>query len=144
MRKIDWRHPVCLWRHWEVWKYHRSIDKWKGYKLRKRYKLQKRYKVTKKLRRTYFRTGHVTDITSGHVTDVTSGHVTSGSTSQHLRKYGLSCAHILLTCLYAYVWICVLMANFTIIKNKWTVLKLLPNFEFLLSKICLCTNYNVN
>jgi hypothetical protein len=98
----------------------------------------------KKLRRTYFRTGHVTDITSGHVTDVTSGHVTSGSTSQHLRKYGLSCAHILLTCLYAYVWICLLMANFTIIKNKWTVLKLLPNFEFLLSKICLCTNYNVN
>ena len=30
-------HPACLWRHWEVWKYHRSIDKWKGYKLRKRY-----------------------------------------------------------------------------------------------------------
>ena len=62
MKKIDWRHPACLWRHWEVWKYHRSIDKWKGYKLRKRYevtkkvqsyekgtKLQKRYKVTKKV-----------------------------------------------------------------------------------------------
>ena len=28
------------------------------------------------MRRTYFRTGHVTDITSGHMTDVTSGHVT--------------------------------------------------------------------
>ena len=34
MRKIDWRHPVCLWHHWEVWKYHISIDKWEGYKLR--------------------------------------------------------------------------------------------------------------
>jgi hypothetical protein len=37
------------------------------------------------MRRTYFRTGHVTDVTSGHVT---SGHVTSGSTTaQHHRKY---------------------------------------------------------
>jgi hypothetical protein len=61
MRKIDWRHPACLWRHWEVWNYHRSINKWKGYKLRKRYekgtKLQqkvlsynKRYEATKKIR----------------------------------------------------------------------------------------------
>jgi hypothetical protein len=54
------------WRHWEVWKYHRSIDKWKGYKLRKRYevtkklqsyergtKLRKRYKMLRnKLRKT--------------------------------------------------------------------------------------------
>ena len=30
------------------------------------------------------------------------------------------------------------LANFTIIMNKWTVLKLLQNFEFLLSKN-LCT-----
>ena len=63
MRKIDWRHPACLWRHWEVWQYNRSIDKWKGYKLRERYevtkkvrsyekgtKLRKRYEVTKKVR----------------------------------------------------------------------------------------------
>jgi hypothetical protein len=42
MRKIDWRHPACLWRHWEVWKYHRSINKWKGYKLRKRYEVTKK------------------------------------------------------------------------------------------------------
>jgi hypothetical protein len=28
--------------------------------------------------------------------------------------------------------------------NKWTVLKLLQNFEFLLSKQILYTNYNVN
>ena len=34
-----------------------------------------------RMRRTYFRTGHVTDVSSGHVTDVTSGHVTSGSTT---------------------------------------------------------------
>ena len=27
-----------------------------------------------RMRRTYFRTGHVTGVTSGHVTDVTSGH----------------------------------------------------------------------
>ena len=55
MKKIDWRHPVCLWCHWEAWQYHRSIDKWKGYKLRKSTKLQKctklrkRYKATKKV-----------------------------------------------------------------------------------------------
>ena len=49
--------------------------------------------------------GHVTDVTSGHVTDFTSGHVTSGSTSQHLRKYDLSCTHILLTSLCDFwVW----------------------------------------
>jgi hypothetical protein len=43
-----------------------------------------------RMRRTYFRTGHVTDVTSGHVT--------SGSTTaQHHRKYDLSCTHILLT-----------------------------------------------
>jgi hypothetical protein len=42
-----------------------------------------------RMRRTYFRTGHVTDVTTGHVT--------SGSTpSQHPLKYGLSCPHILL------------------------------------------------
>ena len=41
------------------------------------------------MRITYFR--------SGHVTDVTSGHVTSGGTSQHLRKCDLNFAHILLT-----------------------------------------------
>ena len=34
------------------------------------------------------------------------------------------------------------LANFTIIMNKWTVLKLLENFEFLLSKNILYTNYN--
>ena len=66
------------------------------------------------MRRTYFRygtlperasSGHVTDVTSGHVTDFTSGHVTSGSTSQHLRKYDLSCTHILLTSLCDFwVW----------------------------------------
>ena len=63
MRKIDWRHPAWLCRHWEVWKHHKSIDKWKGYKLRKRYKitkkvrsyekgtqLGKRYEVAKKVR----------------------------------------------------------------------------------------------
>jgi hypothetical protein len=50
MRKIDERHPACLLRHWEVWKYHRSIDKWKGYKLRKRYETTKRYKATKTAR----------------------------------------------------------------------------------------------
>jgi hypothetical protein len=54
MRKIDWCHPACLWRHWQVWKYHRSIDKWKGYKLRKkirRYeKVRKRYEVRKMVR----------------------------------------------------------------------------------------------
>jgi hypothetical protein len=47
------------------------------------------------MRRTYFRTGHVTDVTSGHVT---SGHVTSGSTTaQHHRKYDFVHTHILLT-----------------------------------------------
>jgi hypothetical protein len=51
MRKIDWRHPACLWRHWEVSKYHRSIDKWKGYKLRKRYEAMK--KVRNKLRKAW-------------------------------------------------------------------------------------------
>ena len=58
-----WRHSASLWLHWEVWQYHRSIDKWKGYKLRKRYevtkkvwsyekgtKLRKRWEVTKKVR----------------------------------------------------------------------------------------------
>ena len=37
------------------------------------------------MRRTYFRTGHLTDITSG---DVTSGHITSGCSSSLLRKCG--------------------------------------------------------
>ena len=64
--------------------------------------------------------------------------------------------------LCAYMYICILniqknisinykltyshskLANFTIIMNKWTVLKLLRNFEFLLSKNFLYTNYNVN
>jgi hypothetical protein len=57
MRKIYWRHPACLWRHWEVWKYHRSIDKRKGYKLRKRYEVTKKVqsyekgtKIQKKVR----------------------------------------------------------------------------------------------
>jgi hypothetical protein len=49
-----------------------------------------------RMRRTYFQTGHVTDVTSGHVTDITSGHVTSGSTSQHLRKCDFVRTHILL------------------------------------------------
>ena len=67
------------------------------------------------MRRKYFRTGHVTDVTSGHLTNVTSGHVTnvtsghvtsghvtSGSTTAQLhRKYGPSCAHILLP---RYTW----------------------------------------
>ena len=57
------------------------------------------------MRRTYFQTGHVTDVTSGHLTNVTSGrvtnvisvHVTSGSTTAQLHHiYGLRCAHILL------------------------------------------------
>jgi hypothetical protein len=47
------------------------------------------------IRRTYFRTGHVTDITSDQVADVTSGHVTSGSSTASLHRKGdLSCAHI--------------------------------------------------
>jgi hypothetical protein len=80
-----------------------------------------------RMRRIYFRTEHVTYVTSGqkaplgqiwrnfrlrmrriyfrteHVTYVTSGHMTSGhvtsgsTTSQHHLKCGLSCAHILLT-----------------------------------------------
>ena len=45
-----------------------------------------------RMRRTYFMTGHVTDVTfghvnngtSGHVTNVTSGHVTSGSTPSNM------------------------------------------------------------
>ena len=60
MRKIDWRHPASLWLHWEVWQYHRSIDKWKGYKLRKRYEVTKKetkkvrsYKKSTKLRKRY-------------------------------------------------------------------------------------------
>ena len=40
-----------------------------------------------RMRRTYFRTWHVTDVTSGLVTGVISGHVTSGSSSSLLRKY---------------------------------------------------------
>jgi hypothetical protein len=53
------------------------------------------------MRRTYFRTGHVTRVTSGNVTDVTSGHVTfghmtSGCSSSLLRKYDFVRAHILL------------------------------------------------
>ena len=36
------------------------------------------------------------------------------------------------------------LVNFTMLMNKWTVLKLLQNFEFLLSKKFLYTNYNVN
>ena len=51
--------------------------------------------------------------------------------------------------MYEYAFLCPYyshskLANFTIIMNKWTVLKLLQNFEFLLSKNCLYTNYNVN
>jgi hypothetical protein len=46
VKKVIKSHPA--WLHWEVWKYHRSIDKWKGYKLRKRYEVTKRYEdVTK-------------------------------------------------------------------------------------------------
>ena len=57
------------------------------------------------MRRKYFQTrnvtdvtsGHLTNVTSGHVTNVTSGHVTSGCTTAQLhRKYGLRCDHILL------------------------------------------------
>jgi hypothetical protein len=48
------------------------------------------------MRRRYFRTEHVTDVTSSHVVDITSGHVTSGSTSQHLRKCDFARTHILL------------------------------------------------
>ena len=35
-----------------------------------------------------------------NILQITSGHVTSGSTSQHLHKYHLSCAHIL------HIWLC--------------------------------------
>ena len=53
--KKEKSHPPCLCRHWEVWKYHRSIDKWKDYKLRKRYEVTKRLrsyeKGTKRLRK---------------------------------------------------------------------------------------------
>ena len=57
MRKIDWRHPASLWLHWEVWQYHRSIDKSKGLQVTEKVrsyekgtKLRKRYEVTKKVR----------------------------------------------------------------------------------------------
>ena len=68
----------------------------------------------------------------------------------HMYEYALLCAYI-------YMYICILniqknilttsllihtLANFTIIMNKWTVLKLLENFEFPLSKNILYTNYN--
>ena len=72
----------------------------------------------------------------------------------HMYEYAFLCAYI-------YMYICILnireeyinykltyshskLTNFTIIKNKWTVLKFLQNFEFLLSKNSLYTNYNVN
>ena len=60
----------------------------------------------------------------------------------HMYEYALLCAYI-------YMYICILniqknilttsllihtLANFTIIMNKWTVLKLLQNLKFLLSK----------
>jgi hypothetical protein len=58
--------------------------------------------------------------------------------------YAFLCAYI-----YMYIYVSLTyshskLANFTIIKNKWTVLKLLQNFEFLLRKNSLYTNYNVN
>jgi hypothetical protein len=69
-----------------------------------------------RMRRTYFWTGHVTDVTSGHVTDVTSGHVTDvtsghvtscSTPSQHPFKCGFVRTHILLALLdllfYMYV-----------------------------------------
>ena len=69
-----------------------------------------------RMRRTYFWTGHVTDVTSGHVTDVTSGHVTNvtsghvtscSTPSQHPFKCGFVRTHILLALLdllfYMYV-----------------------------------------
>ena len=70
----------------------------------------------------------------------------------HVYEYAFLCA-------YMYMYICILkeeyinykltcshskLANFTIIMNKWKVLKLSQNFEFLLSKNFLYTNYNVN
>ena len=72
----------------------------------------------------------------------------------HVYEYAFLCA-------YMYMYICILkeeyinykltltcshskLANFTIIMNKWKVLKLSQNFEFLLSKTFLYTNYNVN
>ena len=61
---------------------------------------------------------------------------------------------------YIYMYICILNIQkninykfklihtlnwqISVIMNKWTVLKLLQNFEFLLSKKFLYTNYNVN
>ena len=57
-----WRHSASLWLHWEVWQYHRSIDKWKGYTLRKRYEVTKKvrsYEKGTKLRRgTKLRKGY--------------------------------------------------------------------------------------
>jgi hypothetical protein len=59
------------------------------------------------MRRTFFRKGHVTGVTSGHVTVVTSGQVTSGhvtsssTTAKHHRKCDLICAHILLRQVYS-------------------------------------------
>ena len=62
----------------------------------------------------------------------------------HMYEYACLCAYI-------YMYICILnrqknmltcshskltVANFSIIMNKWTVLKLLQNFKFLLSKNC--------
>ena len=60
--------------------------------------------------------------------------------SMHMYEYAFLCAYI-------YMYICILniqkniltyshskLAKFTIIMNKWTVLKLLQNFEFLLCK----------
>ena len=60
----------------------------------------------------------------------------------HMYEYALLCTYI-------YMYICILniqknilttsllihtLANFTIIMNKWTVLELLQNLKFLLSK----------
>jgi hypothetical protein len=53
-----------------------------------------------RMRRRYFRTWHIADITSGDVTIVASG-----SISQHLRKCDLSCVHILLIFYIKQVWI---------------------------------------
>jgi hypothetical protein len=38
-----------------------------------------------RMRRTFFRKGHVTGVTSGHVTVVTSGQVTSGRDDDYVR-----------------------------------------------------------
>ena len=57
MRKIDWRNPACLWRHWEVWQYEQGIKLQKRYEVtnmvrsyEKDTKLRKRYEVKKKVR----------------------------------------------------------------------------------------------